>query len=317
MEATLQAALAPSSIKNLQVQQSIYRQFCNYFNLQMVPATRRTLCLFAQFLARKFKAPSTIRNYLNGVRILHALQCEDTEQFYHPTLLLLQKGLARNMQHCPRQALPISPAMLVAMRGMLDLHDPVDASYWSLIILSFFIFSRKSNMVPQPIAKFDPKKQLTRQDVIVKRNMLLVTIKWSKTIQFGQRQHIVPVLAIPGCPLCPVMAYKNMLRLVPAQSNVAAFLVTKGDKTQPITYRQFSAKLKSLLTATGHTAAAYSTHSLRRGGASYMSSAGVSKEMIKLVGDWRSDAVDQYIQVDLPTKVKAAQLMRAQILQDI
>ena len=58
----------------------------------------------------------------------------------------------------------------------------------------------------QTSEKFDPKKQLCRSDVVVGNNGLLVTIRWSKTNQFGGRAHVVPLVAIPGSPLCPVGA---------------------------------------------------------------------------------------------------------------
>ena len=39
----------------------------------------------------------------------------------------------------------------------------------------------------------------------------------------------------------------------------------------------------------------YSSHSMRRGGAQYLRDQGVSREMIKIMGRWRSDAVDAYL----------------------
>jgi hypothetical protein len=268
-------------------------------------------------MARKLRAPATIKNYLNGVRILHSLKCLDTDQFKHPTLDLLHKGIAGKKQHLPNQVLPISPDMLVEMRGFLDLTLPLDCTYWALLLLSFFLFTRNSNMLPKTIASFVSDKQLIRQDVLVQKDMLLVTIKWSKTIQFGQRQHVVPVLAIPGSPLCPVQAYKAMTSLVPASVSDPVFLKRSKSKWVPLSYSTFATKLKSLVAAIGREPAAYSSHSLRRGGASYMAAAGVERDMIKLVGDWASDAVDLYIQVGLPAKVRAAQKMRLKICQDL
>ena len=39
----------------------------------------------------------------------------------------------------------------------------------------------------------------------------------------------------------------------------------------------------------------YSSHSLRRGGAQFLRDCGVSRELIKVMGCWRSDAVDAYL----------------------
>ena len=39
----------------------------------------------------------------------------------------------------------------------------------------------------------------------------------------------------------------------------------------------------------------YSSHSLRRGGAQYLRDSGVPRDLIKIMGRWRSDAVDEYL----------------------
>ena len=41
----------------------------------------------------------------------------------------------------------------------------------------------------------------------------------------------------------------------------------------------------------------YSSHSFRRGGASYMYGIGMSVESIRLMGDWKSDCYQRYIQI--------------------
>jgi hypothetical protein len=46
----------------------------------------------------------------------------------------------------------------------------------------------------------------------------------------------------------------------------------------------------------------FSAHSLRRGGAIAMAESGGSKELIKLHGMWRSDAVEAYLQPSLVTR---------------
>ena len=44
--------------------------FCHYFKLDPIPATLDTVCLYVQFLSRTL-TPASIRNYLNGVKLLH------------------------------------------------------------------------------------------------------------------------------------------------------------------------------------------------------------------------------------------------------
>ena len=82
-KATLEEAWAKSTRKIMGTQQQLYLDFCMYFNLQALPASVDTLCLFAQFMAREFQAADSIRNYLNGVKWLHILQGHNVGQFQH------------------------------------------------------------------------------------------------------------------------------------------------------------------------------------------------------------------------------------------
>ena len=65
-----------------------------------------------------------------------------------------------------------------------------------------------------------------------------------------------------------------------------------------------------MLNCIGRVSDAYGTHSLRRGGATFAASIGVPRHVIQAIGDWRSDAVDEYIKVPLASRVQAAELMR-------
>lgn len=57
--------------------------------------------------------------------------------------------------------------------------------------------TRKSNLVPISISKFDSIKQLTRGKILLENDILIVLVKWSKTIQFGQHILRIPLINIP------------------------------------------------------------------------------------------------------------------------
>ena len=128
---------------------------------------------------------------------------------------------------------------------------------------------RKSNVIPESIKSFDSHKQLVRQDIQILDNMLIVNIKWSKTRQFGHLR-LVPIAAMPSCILCPVTAYKNMVRKVAADPLDPAFCMYSASKRKiiPITYPVFQGRLRELVVKTVRTANAFSSHSMRRGGIS-------------------------------------------------
>jgi hypothetical protein len=168
--------------------------------------------------------------------------------------------------------------------------------------------ARKSNLVPDTAASFNPKHQLQRKDILVEssKDCLLVNIKWSKTRQTGGQLLQLPVVSIPSSDLCPVSAFHNMSKLVPASPSSPAFLFSSKGKTSPLTYSQYQSTLKSLIQKINKNPKNYSSHSFRRGGATFAFQAGVSSELVKLMGDWRSEAYLEYLHIPLRSRTAAA-----------
>jgi hypothetical protein len=114
--------------------------------------------------------------------------------------------------------------------------------------------SRKSNLVPNSVKSFNPNKQLCRSNIEInskKIYILLINTSWSKTIQFGELNLVVPLISIPDSPLCPVKAYHNMISLVPTANNSPAFCLFKHHKVLPVTYFQFQKVFKCLIKSIG------------------------------------------------------------------
>ena len=138
------------------------------------------------------------------------------------------RGMSRTKAHHPTQAQPITPEMLISMYQHLNHQDVMDVVIWSAILLAFFCFLRKSNYVSDNISSFDDKKQLLRREIKVGKGMLLVHIKWTKTIQFGGRSLEMPIVAIP----------ENMLNTVKCSANSPAFS-TSSRLCEPFVYSEF------------------------------------------------------------------------------
>lgn len=304
------AAFAVGTNKNLKVQWRAYLMFCIYFQLDPVPATLDDICLFAQFLSRSFKTVAAIRNYLSGVKLLHLFLGKDYPDFSAFELKLALKGLQRLNPHCPKQAFPITPEILWEFFGFLDMDNPSHICFWCLFLFGFFLMLRKSNLVPDSMKSFDETKNLQRKDILMNKRMLIVLIKWSKTIQFGQRKLQIPLLSNPGSPLCPVWAFKRMIKYCPVSSSSPAFSYYEGHDIHVITYRELQVFLRKLISLSGRDANLYSSHSFRRGGASWAFRAKVPGELIQLHGDWASDAYKQYLHFPMESKMFVAARMR-------
>ena len=192
------------------------------------------------------------------------------------------------------------------------MYDHVDGSsvtdlvIWAAILIAFFCLLRKSNYVPDSQKSFDKSKQLCREDIAVGPDCLVVHIKWSKTIQMAEKTLHIPVLAIPNSPICTVKAYQRMIDEVPACPDDPAFSVPTKKGNRPLTYRVFQSRLKQLLHKSGWVAADFSSHSLRRGGASLAYRAKVPGELIKVQGDWASDAYMAYLSIPLDQRIQVA-----------
>ena len=76
----------------------------------------------------------------------------------------------------------------------------------------------------------------------------------------------MPMVAIPGSVLCPVEAYKTMIREVLAASQDPVFVMRTGSgKLKPLLYKQLQEKIIVFTGKTGRDPALYASHSFRRG----------------------------------------------------
>ena len=106
-----------------------------------------------------------------------------------------------------------------------------------------------------------------------------------------------------------------MVRLTPAAAKSPAFCLKFGKTLEPITYPQFQKMIRSLINKIGGNPSMYSTHSFRRGGATFAFQSQVPGELIKHVGDWHSDAYLRYLSFTLEDKLSVSHAMRDHILK--
>ena len=82
--------------------------------------------------------------------------------------------------------------------------------------------ARKSSIIPPSITKFNKTKHLCRKDIVLHSNCVLVTIKYSKTIQFEERLVTLPLLPLHRSCLCPIQNYLRVCKLVPIKPEAPA-----------------------------------------------------------------------------------------------
>lgn len=264
------------------------------------------ICLFFEHCLKTAKNPATGKNYASGLASVYrqmGLSDHPFRAFYVKNALV---SMDRNIRHTPTPSLPVTPAILkrvVRVTNGLKDGPTLTAAY----VLLFHTFYRQSNFSASTAIAFDHTRQLTRQDVDIKRDSVVILHKWSKTHQSSNHAALTVIPAIPGSQLCPRRAMLSMLRHCPTRRGSDPLLMFQDRSHMPVSYlrKVWKAVLKSIDIP---QPMAYTLHGLRRGAATHIINSDPSaREDIRRHGLWRSDAVDTYLP---PTSSKVFKVMR-------
>ncbi len=228
-------------------------------------------------------------------------------QDFHVRLTL--RALHKTLGYHAQSTQPVTPDILLDIYQHLSLSNTTHVAFWAATVVSFFGFLRKSNLVPPSAKTFDPSRHLARRDLQLSEDILTIRLRYTKTIQFGERQLTLPLVRVPGSPLCPVSAVSLMFQRVPAPPSAPAFVFPCGRALWTLTHTSFVGYLRHFLQLAGHSPRKYSGHSFRKGGATFAATCSVPDHMIKFHGDWRSAAFERYITLPLSTRTSVTRAM--------
>jgi hypothetical protein len=249
----------------------------------------------------------TILNKLAAIKWAHTF-VTGTPLVTGDYLKMTLRGIQKSSK-CPRGKTPVSISTLRAIYEGLRLHKrPLEASkraqlLWGLIALSFFFMLRRSEVVMGD--DLTHRHCLSGEDLwctdsggvrtetISAMVSVNIRVTSSKTDQLGVG--VVRRLSLSGDPvLCPVRAAVWIMQ-ARGQAPKILPLASLGD--QCIRYTDLAQAMKAGARRVGLPPSEFSTHSLRAGGATYLSASGVETEVIMALGRWKSDAVRRYIHV--------------------
>ena len=224
------------------------------------------------------------------------------------------KGVRRIKGDSSNQKLPITLDVLTKIFSRLNLNNSFDRIFWTTCIVAFFSFFRKSNLLIPSVELFDPTKHLCAADVLFAPQEAIVVVRWSKVIQFQERVLHIPLPRIPDSIFCPCNALLAMTLECPSSTvPVPLFRYKDGGDCIPLTQAIFTSKLHSVLQALGFPRDQFSAHSFRRGGAQYALQCGLPVDLIKVQGDWRSNACERYLQPSLGLRRQVASTMGSHV----
>ena len=294
-------AVKESTKKNLLSHLNSYEKFCDRYMLQYFPCNNLQLCRFGQHLKKSFQSPDSVGNYLSGIRTITALMGWEVPDVKEKQMQLFTTGLRHTMQHAIKQAAPITPQILMRISKVVNYKDKIETIAWTATLLGFYMFLRKSNLVPEAMDKFDSVQQFTRADVnlLGLEQAMMFEICWTKTIQFKQKILRVPVLPATNKAVCPVFWVHKMLMDNPGEAREPLFLIKTPAQSLCLSANQLIYRLRKWLKLIGEDDAAFSLHLLRWGGATFAYQANMEGQMIQLLGDWASDCYKRYIDVSM------------------
>ena len=104
-----------------------------------------------------------------------------------------------------------------------------------------------------------------------------------------------------------------MLEMVLARDKDPAFCLPTKNGVKPITYNDLQNFIKGSVKKLGYNEKEFSSHSLRRAGATWAFKSNVPGELIKIQGDWKSDAYLRYLEISEEERLVVAKCMVSEI----
>jgi site-specific recombinase XerD len=197
------------------------------------------------------------------------------------------KGLANLTagSYTPKVAMAITFNNLLAIRELMDESSFDDTRDWAILTNAFFSLLRSSEYVLGKSRRALRWSDIHRHPA---SKGLQLNIRFSKT-----SATMVPVYtSFRDDVLCPDAALRRYAALVKTRKGKdPVFIQASG---RPLTQRVWARRFSYWIARIGLPVNRYSSHSLRRGGATALFEAGVHKSIIAKHGRWLSDAINSY-----------------------
>ena len=223
--------------------------FCTAFKVTILPTSRDTLFGFIELLSRTC-GYEHVKNVLGSIRFLHQYRGYEFIGDSFEFSILLQ-SLKRKLAKPTKQALPITPEMLLLMYQFIDINDPLHLAHWTAFLFALKLLYRKSSIAPQSFKKFNPDTGLSRQKAVISENVVLVFQNFSKTNQFMATSRVTPLLPSSAVALDPVFHYSKLCQENVVPQTHPAFSFYENGVEKCVTYGSFTSFLKIMLRKIG------------------------------------------------------------------
>ena len=292
-------AFRPGTVANHERYMRAYVAFCLSYQLDDLTPTAHHLSAYVEFLLHSGISPSTVPNFLAGIK--HYLQATgmDASALSSYTLGLTLRSLRIDYTQVPHRKEGLTLTQVRRLVNYCDMKGLIGYTLKLAILLAFFGLLRISNLAPVTISSFNPLRDSTRDDLFIAPPGLQFAQRWAKNRQQPtaptDTPHI-PLMHLPGDPLDPVQALLNLHNLTPSALPQEPMLLipTADGHYYPLDQHRLRAEFRQALIACNLDPRQYTPHSLRRG-ATLLHNHGAHLDDIKRQGLWRSDAVGAYV----------------------
>ena len=290
---------APTTLKTYATGVNAYLNFCRLHKIPsslVYPASEPILCAF--FSSRLHLAPSTLKNYLSGLKAWHT---RDNKPFPDSRRLTLITRQQQNQSPKSKTKLPVLLEDVKILRQHLDISEPKDAATWACAVIAFFGLCRLGELLPSS-STFDSTRFPSVKQFHLSSKHARLTLPWTKVAKF-QAQDVFITQQMP--PLCPIAAWKNYcLVSLPKPDDPIFSYYTLGVR-HVLTKRSFLDRCNELWQI--NIGKKLSGHSFRIGGTTTFLQSGVHPDYIKQHGRWNSDSFLRYwrnLESIIPVKVE-------------
>ena len=274
------------------------------------PSVHTTLA-YLEYLARHLSSAKSVGNYFSAVSLLH--KCADekfTARDSFQVNLMLRAIRLTLLQPNPPPHITLDQLRQLILKSQSL--GPIGVVLRVVFTWGFFGFLRQSNLAPATIKSFNPKQNTTRGCVKFADPGLVLTLPWSKNNQEGGQPQVVPLPELPQDPiLCPVTAYKLLLKICPSYKKSQTLLGLPHIPT--ITITNINNWFHIVVAALNWQKLGLTLHGLRKGGATAAIQAGASFPAVRLHGFWHSDAIWSYIMHAAPQNSEVANQFKVSI----
>lgn len=272
-----ESSISPSTLNAYRSDWRAFVDFCMYHELEALPATEKTICLYISHLAENHAVSSIVRA-LSSINKAHGMAGHGTVRT--PEVLATLEGIKRQCGGPAKQMKGIRYSQICKMARLCE-GTLLGTRDRAILMIGWTSALRRSELVALNIG-----------DVEFEERGALLTIRRSKTDQIGKGRHIA-ILRSSDTEVCPVRALVKWIARLPEKERTSDKPLFRGvgtsgrrtwcymvDVKGRLTPRMVSHTVKRYARLLNLPIDKYASHSLRRGLATEAGGKGVPERII-------------------------------------